>query len=384
MAERLLELGAILIGLAAIARIANRFGIATIPFYLLAGLAFGKGGLLPLVTTQAFIHTGSEIGLILLLFMLGLEHSASDLLHALKRTARAGVVDVVLNFAPGFAAGFILGWGVIPALFLGGVTLVSSSGIAAKMLGDLGLTGTPEARFVISIAVIEDLAMAVFLPVLGVLAVGGATFGGFASAFGVVAGVIVLLLIALRVEVGVSRVIFSHSDEALLLTILGVAILVAGLAELVQVSAAVGALLAGIVLSGPAAKGARQLLTPLRDLFAALFFAFIGFSVDPSSLTSVMVPAFALAAAGVVTKLATGRFGGEMAGIPPAAGMRAGLILVARGEFSIAIAGLAVAAGLEERLAPLAVAYVLIMAVIGPLAARSDSIARRLRHRVRD
>lgn len=376
MAERLLELGAVLIGLAVIARIASRVGIATIPFYLLAGLAFGKGGILPLVTTQEFIHTGSEIGLILLLFMLGLEYSASELVHTLRQTARAGLIDVVLNFAPGLVAGFMLGWGFVPALFLGGVTLVSSSGIAAKMLEDLGLHGTPEARFVVSIAVIEDLAMAIFLPVLGVLAVGGATPAGLISAFGAVGGVVLLLVLALRVEVGVSRIIFSRSDEALLLTILGVAILVAGLAEAVQVSAAVGALLAGILLSGPAAHGARQLLTPLRDLFAALFFAFIGFSVDPSSLPSVILPALALAAVGVTTKLVTGRLGGRVAGIAPSAGTRAGWILVARGEFSIAIAGLAAAAGLEQRLTPLAVEYVLIMAALGPIAARLSRAGR--------
>jgi CPA2 family monovalent cation:H+ antiporter-2 len=269
VAERLVELGAVLIGLAVLARLANRVGIPTIPLYLIAGLAFGRGGILPLVTTQEFIHTGSEIGLILLLFMLGLEYSASELLQTLKRTARAGAVDVSLNFIPGFAAGLILGWGLVPALFLGGVTLVSSSGIAAKMIGELGWSGTPEARFVVSIAVIEDLAMALYLPVLGVLTIGGATLAGMGSALLAVGGVVVLLLFALRVEVGLSRVIFSHSDEALLLTILGLAILVAGVAELVQVSAAVGALLAGIVLSGPAAHGARQLLTPLRDLFAA-------------------------------------------------------------------------------------------------------------------
>jgi CPA2 family monovalent cation:H+ antiporter-2 len=246
------------------------------------------------------------------------------------------------------------------------------------MIGDFGWSGTPEARFVVSIAVIEDLAMALYLPVLGVLAVGGATLGGMASALLAVGGVVVLLLFALRVEVGVSKVVFSHSDEALLLTILGVAVLVAGVAELVQVSAAVGALLAGIVLSGPAAHSARQLLTPLRDIFAAFFFAFIGLSVDPSSLTSVVVPALVLALAGVVTKLGTGSLGGALAGIGSTAGRRAGLILIARGEFSIAIAGLAVAAGLEPRLAPLTVAYVLIMAVVGTVGARlAPSLTRR-------
>jgi CPA2 family monovalent cation:H+ antiporter-2 len=372
MAERLLELGAVLIGLAILARLSLRVGLPTIPLYLVAGLAFGRGGVLPLVTTQGFIETGSEIGLILLLFMLGLEYPASELLETMRRSAPAGLLDVALNFAPGFVAGLLLGWELVPALFLGGVTLVSSSGIAAKMIADLRWGGRPEARFVVSIAVLEDLAMAVYLPVLGFLATGGITLGGVGFAVLAVCGVIVLLFVALRLEVGVSRVLFSHSDEALLLTILGLAIFVAGIAEAVEVSAAVGALLAGIALSGPAAHGARQLLTPLRDLFAALFFAFIGLSVDPSDLPRVLAPAAALALAGAATKLLTGRIGGKLAGLSAPAGLRSGILLVPRGEFSIAIAGLGVAAGVEPKLAPLAVAYVLILATVGPVLARFE------------
>ena len=372
MAERLLEFGAVLIGLAVLARLAARAGIPTIPLYLLAGLAFGRGGVLPLVTTRDFIELGSEIGLVLLLFMLGLEYSASELVQTMRRSARAGAIDVGLNFVPGLVAGFLLGWDPVPALFLGGVTLVSSSGIMAKLLMEFGLSGRPEASFVVSIAVIEDLAMAIYLPVLGVLAVGGANIAGIGYALLTVGAVIMILALALRVEVGVSRVVFSKSDEALLLTILGLAILVAGVAELVQVSAAVGALIAGIALSGPAAHGARQLLTPLRDLFAALFFAFIGLSVDPSELPRVLVPAAILAVLGVGTKLLTGKIGGRNAGLDRTQGRRSGVLLTPRGEFSIAIAGLAAAAGIEPRLAPLAVAYVLLLVISGSILARLE------------
>ena len=372
MAERLLELGAVLIGLAILARLALRVGLPTIPLYLVAGLAFGRGGVLPLVTTKGFIETGSEIGLILLLFMLGLEYSASELLQTMRRTAPAGLLDVGLNFAPGFLAGLVLGWGTVPALFLGGVTLVSSSGIAAKMIADLGWGSRPEAKFVVSIAVIEDLAMAVYLPVLGFLAAGGITLSGVGSAVLAVVAVVVFLMMALKLEVGVSRVLFSHSDEALLLTILGLAIVVAGLAEAIEISAAVGALLAGIALSGPAAHGARQLLTPLRDLFAALFFAFIGLSVDPGELPGVLAAAAVLAVVGAATKILTGRAGGSMSGLDKPAGVRGGLLLVPRGEFSIAIAGLGAAAGVSSDLAPLTVAYVLILATIGPVLSRIE------------
>ena len=372
MAERLLELGGVLAGLAVLARFAGRFSIPTIPLYLIAGLAFGRGGILPLVTTAEFIQLGSEIGLILLLFMLGLENSASDLLRAMRRSAPAGFLDVAANIMPGFVGGLLLGWGIVPALFLGGVTLVSSSGIAAKLLTDFGWSEHPEGKFVVSVAVFEDLAMAIYLPVLAVLTAEGAGVRGIGLAIVAIVGVVVVLIVAIRFEIGVSRLIFARSDEATLLSILGLAIFVAGIAELVQVSAAVGALLAGIVLSGPAAHNARALLMPLRDLFAALFFAFIGLSIDPRDLPEALAAAVVLALASIGTKFITAYVGGSWAALGPAAKRRSASLLIPRGEFSLAIAGLAVAAGLEPRLPAVAVAYVLILITVGSVLARIE------------
>jgi len=130
-ATRLIELGGVILGLALLARLAGRFGLSPIPLYLLAGLAFGKGGVLPLVTTEAFVSTGSEIGLILLLFMLGLEYSATELMSSMRSSLRPGLLDVALNYTPGLVAGLLLGWGLVPSMFLGGATLVTSSSIAA-------------------------------------------------------------------------------------------------------------------------------------------------------------------------------------------------------------------------------------------------------------
>jgi monovalent cation:H+ antiporter-2, CPA2 family len=273
----------------------------------------------------------------------------------------------------------ILGWGVLPAAVLGGVTYVSSSGVIAKLLHDLGRVGNRETPVVLSILVIEDLAMAVYLPMLAGLLIGGATVSGLATASAAVAGVVVFLAIAQVAEVGLSRVLFSHSDEVLLLTILGLAVLVAGIAELVQVSAAVGALLVGIALSGPAAKGARALLTPLRDFLAAIFFAFFGLSVDPSQIPRALGPALVLALLTAVTKFVTGWWSARRAGIGTRGRARAGAILIPRGEFSIVIAGIAVASGLGADVGALSIAYVLVLAVAGPVAVRvSEPIAERL------
>lgn len=375
----LIELGAVIVGLAILARLASRLAIPAIPLYLLAGLAFGEGGLLPLVTTAEFIEIGAEIGLILLLLTLGLEYSARELVSTLRAQAPAGLVDAVLNFSPGLLAGLFLGWGVLPAAVLGGVTYVSSSGVVAKLLHDLGRVGNRETPVVLSILVIEDLAMAVYLPVLAALLIGGVTFSGLGSAAAAVAGVVAFLALAQRVDVGLSRLLLSRSDEALLLTILGLAVLVAGIAELIQVSAAVGALLVGIALSGPAARGARALLAPLRDFLAAIFFAFFGLSVDPSQIPGVLGPALTLALLTAATKFAAGWWAARRAGIGPRGRARAGAILIPRGEFSIVIAGIAVASGLDRDVGALSIAYVLVLAVAGPVAARvSEPIADRL------
>ena len=375
----LLELGAVIVGLAILARLAGRLGIPAIPLYLTAGLAFGEGGVLPLVTTAGFIEIGAEIGLILLLFTLGLEYSARELVSTLREQAPAGVLDAALNFTPGFLAGLLFGWGLLAATLLGGVTYVSSSGVVAKLLHDLKRVGNRESPIILSILVIEDLAMAIYLPMLAGLLIGGLSLRGVISALAAIALVIAVLALALRFDIGLSRVIFSRSDEALLLTILGVTVVVAGVAELVQVSAAVGALLVGIVLSGPAAEGARGLLSPLRDLFAALFFAFFGLSVDPVTIPPVIGSAVALGAVTAVTKFGTGWWSAQKAGVGMRGRARAGATLIARGEFSIVIAGIGVASGAEQELGPLAVSYVLVVATVGPLLAQlSDPITEQL------
>jgi CPA2 family monovalent cation:H+ antiporter-2 len=377
--ELLVELGAILLGLAVLSRLATRVGMPTIPIYLTAGLAFGKGGFVPLVTAEDFVQVGAEIGLILLLFMLGLEYTATELTTTIRSQARIGVLDMVLNFSPGFLFGMVLGWGFVLSVVLGGVTYVSSSGIIAKILSDQGWTGNRETPVVVSTLVIEDLVMALYLPVVGALLVGR---DDAATLLPAVIGVVLVssvLAAATRLEVGISRLVFSRSDESLLLTILGMTILVAGAAEVFGVSAAVAALLVGIVLSGPAAEAAHGLLSPMRDLFAAMFFAFVGLSVDPSSIPPVLLPAVVLAVLTLATKFITGWIGAARSGVGIRGRARAGAMLTARGEFSIAIAGLAASAGVAADFEALAISYVFILAILGPILARlADPLGQRL------
>jgi CPA2 family monovalent cation:H+ antiporter-2 len=385
----LVEVGALLLGLSLLGRLALRFGVSPIPFYLLAGLVFGHGGLVPLEASEDFFAVGSEIGVILLLAMLGLEYSADELMGNLKRSRMAGLLDAALNALPGAIFAILLGWGPVAAVALAGVTWVSSSGVIAKVLRDLGRLSNRETPIVLSILVIEDLAMAFYLPVLSALVIGASIEKGAVSLVIATVAVFVILFLALRHGKVISRLFSAKDAESLLLGVLGLTMLVAGLAAEIQVSSAVGAFLVGIALSGQVALRSVQVLTPLRDLFAAIFFVFFGFSTNPASIPPVLLPALTLAVVTIATKTLTGYLAARRAGIGIPGRWRTGFGITPRGEFSIIIASLAVTAGVEPQLAPLATTYVLITVIVGPLLAKipdaewfKDSVRKRLEARV--
>jgi CPA2 family monovalent cation:H+ antiporter-2 len=365
----LIELGLVVIGLAILARIASRWGFSAIPLYLLAGLAFGNGGLSPLKVSAGFIHIGAEIGVLLLLFMLGVEYTGRELVENLRGGFPAAVVDLALNFTPGLIAGLFLRWRPLASVLLGGVTYVSSSGVIAKVLADLRRLENPETPAVLAILVLEDLAMAVYLPLVAVLLAGGGPSKIALSVSLAIATVFLVLVVAVRYGQPLSRFVAHESDEIVLLTTFGAVLLVAGVSQRLQVSAAIGAFLVGIAVSGPMAQQTHRLLAPLRDLFAATFFFFFGLQIDPATLPSALLTAVLLGCVTAVTKVLTGYLAAGRSGVDRPGRLRAGMALVARGEFSIVIAGLG--AGLEPQLGPLAAAYVLFLAVLGPILARA-------------
>lgn len=371
-----IELGLVIIGLAILTRLASRWGLSAIPFYLLAGLSFGNGGLLPLRFSEDFVHVGAEIGVALLLFMLGLQYSAKELFTTVRSGLANGILDLLLNFSPGLLAGFILGWDALSSILLGGITYVSSSGIISKILQEIGWQDK-KAASIVSVLVIEDLAMAVYLPVIAVLLVGGGIGNALISMFASVVAVSLVLLAVLRYGVAISRIVLQQSDEVIVFITFGLILFVAGIAQSLQISAAVGAFLVGIALSGPIVERARNLLSPMRDLFAAIFFLFFGLQVDPGTLPPFFISALGLGIVTALTKIITGYFAARRGGTDTVQRFKAGRILVARGEFSIVIAGLGVSAGLEPELGALATAYVLLMAVIGPILARLELPVRR-------
>ncbi|MDG4822300.1 cation:proton antiporter [Asanoa sp. WMMD1127] len=367
----LIEVGALMFLLGLLGRLSRRFGISPIPLYLLAGLAFGHGGLLPLNASEEFFSVGAEIGVILLLVLLGLEYSADELVGNLRAAAPVGLLDAVLNALPGAAFALLLGWGWVAAVVLAGVTWVTSSGVVAKVLADLGRLGNRETPVVLSVLVMEDLAMALYLPLLTALLAGTGLLGGGVALVIAVGTVSIVLVVAIRFGGWISNAISARDPEALLLGVFGLTLLVAGLAAQLKVSAAVGAFLVGIAVSGPVAHHATRLLSPLRDIFAAVFFVFFGLTTDPADIPPVLLPAIGLAVVTIATKTLTGYVAARRAGIAVRGRWRAGFALTPRGEFSIVIAGLAVATpGIVPELGALATAYVLITVVVGPVIAR--------------
>ena len=371
----LVELGFLLILLGAAGAVALRIGLSTAPLFLLAGLLVAEGGPISLTSARPFLDAAASVGVVLLLLALGLEFSTDEFTTSMRKHARSGVVDFVLNATPGLIIGLLLGWSVPASIAMAGVTWVSSSGIVAKVLGDLDRLRNRETPAVLSLLVIEDIAMAAYLPLLGVLLVGGAVITGSLGAALGIAVVVGILLFAHRAEWIAERLLTHDDDEQVLLRVLGLTLLVAGFAELLHISSAVGAFLVGLAIPAEAARRARRVIEPLRDLFAAVFFLAFASQTDLASVPGVLPEALALALVTLLTKIVTGWYAAGREGAAARGRMRAGTALIARGEFSVVIAGLAVAAGFIE-VGALATAYVLLLAVAGPVLARfADTLA---------
>ncbi|BBZ10129.1 cation:proton antiporter [Mycobacterium branderi] len=364
----LLELGVILTLLAVLGAVSRRFALSPIPVYLVTGLFLGNGGIAQVAAASDFITTGAPIGVVLLMLTLGLEFSAVEFASSLRRHLPSAAVDVVLNAAPGAVAGWLLGFGGVGILALAGVTSVSSSGVIARLLEDLHRVGNRETPAVLSVLVLEDFAMAGYLPLFAVLASGGSwlhALGGMAVA---IAALAVAFTASYRWGHHVGRLVTHPDSEQLVLRVLGITLMVAAVAESVHASAAVGAFLVGLTLTGETASRARRVLGPLRDLFAAIFFLGVGLTVDPEHLLPMLPVALALAAVTSATKLATGVFAARRDGVARRGQLRAGTALIARGEFSLIIIGL-VGSSIPG-MAALATSYVFVMAIVGPLVTR--------------
>ena len=381
MGDALIALGGAFLAAGLLARLGGRIGLPTIPFFMAAGILFGPHtpGFV-LVHDPAELELFAAVGLIMLLFHLGLEFSLGDLLDGGPRLIGAGVVYLLLNVGGGLAFGLALGWGIPEALVLAGVVGISSSAIVTKVLIDLERLANPETRLILGIIVVEDIFLALYLailqPVLG-------EASGFVESMLLIGRAFLFLLVLFSIaRYGarfVSRLLGSEDDEELLTVVfVGLAIIVAGFAEEIGVSDAIGAFMVGLILAETKqAHLIERLVLPLRDAFAAVFFFVFGLSIDPGSLGPVVWPVAIAVVMTLMLNVLAGVICSRMNGFGRRQASNVGFTILGRGEFSLILASLAAAAGLDDRIGPFVALYVLILALGGPvLASRSRWLAR--------
>ncbi len=381
-ADTLLAMGGAFVAAAFLARLGGRIGLPTIPLFILAGILLGPNtpGYV-LLEDPHDLEMLSALGLVLLLFYLGLEFHMDDLRTGGRKMAVAGSAYLLLNVGAGLGFGFALGWGTSEALVLAGVLGISSSAIVTKILVDLGRIGNKETRPILGIIVVEDIFLALYLAALQPIISGADGLGAALWDIGKAFAFLLLLAVAARWGTGLIGRLFAIKDnELLVISFLGAAVLVAGVAEKFGVADAIGAFMVGLILGNTGAGDRiRDLVHPLRDAFAAIFFFNFGLSIAPGDLPTVIGPVLIAIAVTVTMNLVAGLVTARVYGFGPQPTANVATTLLARGEFALILATMAAAAGLDGRLSPFIAGYVLILAVVAPLVAgRSHWLARWL------
>jgi len=381
MQHVIFELGLALALMALAGWVAARLRISNVPFLIVMGMLLGphapKIGVIDLsfITSAPLIEFMGRVGVLFLLFYLGLEFSVGRLIRSGRKIAVAGTIHVGLSLAVGLGFGWLMGWPLKEVLVTAGIMTVTSSAIIAKVLVDLKRTANPETELILGIVMADDIFLAVYLSIVSGFVLSGATSPtdvllSAAKALGFMLGVLFLGRLGLK---WINRFLNIQSNELFLLVIFASLLLIAGIGEFLHVAEAIGALLFGLMLAETEHRERiEHLILPFRDFFGALFFFSFGLSIDPLGLGGAVLPAIAAAVASLIGNYTAGLLAGRSAGLSHKASSNIGLTIVARGEFSIVVANLGAAGGLLPVLQPFAALYVLILAILGPLLAKES------------
>jgi monovalent cation:H+ antiporter-2, CPA2 family len=385
--NHLLDVGIMFAAVATAGVVANRLDQSVIPFYILIGMLLGPHVLgelgLPFVEETTFIEVGAELGIVFLLFFLGLEFNLDRLIESKERITRAGTIDLGINFGAGLVLGYVVFGALLPAVLVAGIVYISSSAIITKSLIDLGWIANSESDPMLGTLVYEDLFIAIYLAVVSALVLGGSDVSEAAQSVGLALGfILVLLLLVYFGTAWFERALHTQSNEFFVLRAIGITVLVAGTALAAGVSEAVAAFFIGMAFSSTDyVDELEHNLEAIRDTFAAVFFFWIGLVTDPALFPAV---AGLVALAVVVTtptKLVSGFLGGLVYDLDERRSTRVGLGMVTRGEFSLIIATIAVGGAgvtLPEATAAtiqaFAVGYVLVMSILGTTLMRYSSV----------
>ncbi|MCY8412490.1 K(+)/H(+) antiporter subunit KhtU [Bacillus spizizenii] len=385
------EVGTALVLVAIASVIANKIKFSIIPFLIVLGMLVGphapKAGIIDLtfIESSEIIEFFGRMGVLFLLFYLGLEFSVGKLIKSGKSIAVGGTIYILINFSLGLLYGFITGFSFLEVLVLAGVITISSSAIVAKVLVDLKRTANPETELILGIIMFEDIFLAVYLSVVSGLVLGDATSVGSALLSILIAfGYMLLFFIAARkLPPLLNKLLDIRSNEVFIIVIFAALFFIAGFSETIHVAEAIGALLLGLVFSETEhSDRIEHLVVPFRDFFGAMFFFSFGLSIDPFSLGEAVWLALGAVILTILGNFIAGMAAGQRAGLSHKASSNIGLTIVSRGEFSIIVANLGIAGGLSATLKPFAALYVLILAILGPLLTKESKRIYRLLNKV--
>lgn len=388
MADSIANLTLTFVIISAAVLVARKFRSSAIPLLLLLGILCGPHAPhgtwfdLRLVEPTESTALLGRLGVLLLLFYLGLEFSASRVVQGGVTLVKGGTIYVGLNFLRGIALGWLFFHSWPETLVVAGITTVSSSAIVTKLLVDLKRTANPETELILGILVFEDAFIAVYLSILSGYFLAGQTslLTGLLGGLITVTFISGLLLLGRRMGPHLDRWLNIRSGEPFIVVSFTLLLVMAYLAEKIHVAEAVGALLMGLVLA-ETSHGRRliQLVTPMRDLFGAVFFFTFGMGIDYRAFAPAVWLALVGVVATVVGNLVAGWITAWACGYRGRAAVNVACTIMARGEFAVIVAGLAAGAGTAGVLQPFAALYILLLALISPgLAKRSRWIYETL------
>lgn len=375
------EIG-IAVGLVAlVGLISNRLRFSVIPFFILIGMVLGdhapQFGIIDLKFTESkpFLDFMGRLGVLFLLFYLGLEFSVGRLIKSGKAIVTGGTIYVVLNFVSGLAMGWMMDLPFKETMVLCGIMTSSSTAIVAKVLTDLKRTANPETEVIMGMIMFDDLFIAMHISFLsGLILTGSSSFWTVAGTSLMALGFILTFLILGRKLVpAIDKVLQVNSSELFILVIFALLFIVAGFSETIHVAEAIGALMAGLVLADSQyIKRIEQMVLPYKDFFGAMFFFSFGLSIDPTTLGGAVMWASIAAGITVLCNVGSGFFAAKFSGLKKKTAFDIGFTLAARGEFSIIMANIGAAGKLMPIIQSFVVVYVLILSIIAPLLTKES------------
>ncbi|RYM02155.1 cation:proton antiporter [Sporolactobacillus sp. THM7-7] len=381
MDHLVLEMGIALVLIAIGALAANKLNFSVIPFLIVIGMLVGPHApefgvfSLKFIHSAELIHFLGRMGILFLLFYLGLEFSTGKLIRSGKSILIGGSVYIGMNFSLGLLYPVVVGFPLKESLIIAGIITISSSAIVAKVLVDLRRTGNAETELILGIIMFEDIFLAVYLSIVSGLILGDARSPGrLLLSILIALGYMLLFFVLARKASGLlNKWLKIASDEVFILVIFAALFFIAGFSETIHVAEAIGALLIGLVFSETdQAERMEQIVIPFRNFFGAVFFFSFGLSIDPLSLGGAVWLALGAAIITVIGNFIAGLIAGRISGLSHKASTNIGLTIVSRGEFSIVMANLGIAGGLAAIIQPFSALYVLILAIVGPLLAKES------------